>query len=166
MGKYAFYALVAHPGSLPGAEWLAWVAVAIWHPCFGLFVFAFLLFPHGKLPSARWRPVAWFAAATCAFGGIIGALWSPILNDFLPFVDPVLRLPGYAVAEAAFGVFAITNFLLLGLAAVSLAVRLRRAGTEEREELSRLRREVRVLKQERDFLKKAAVFFAKEDGTR
>jgi transposase len=38
--------------------------------------------------------------------------------------------------------------------------------TEEREELSRLRRENKVLKQERDFLKKAAVFFAKEDGTR
>jgi transposase len=38
--------------------------------------------------------------------------------------------------------------------------------TDEREELSRLRREVRVLKQEREFLKKAAVFFAKEDGTR
>jgi transposase len=38
--------------------------------------------------------------------------------------------------------------------------------TEERQELSRLPREVRVLKQEREFLKKAAVFFAKEDGTR
>jgi transposase len=38
--------------------------------------------------------------------------------------------------------------------------------TEERQELSRLRREVRILKQEREFLKKAAVFFAKEDGTR
>ncbi len=38
--------------------------------------------------------------------------------------------------------------------------------TKERDELSRLRREVRVLKQEREFLKKAAVFFAKEDGTR
>jgi transposase len=38
--------------------------------------------------------------------------------------------------------------------------------TEERLELSRLPREVRVLKQEREFLKKAAVFFAKEDGTR
>ena len=38
--------------------------------------------------------------------------------------------------------------------------------TEEREELERLRRENRVLKQERDFLKKAAAFFAREDGTR
>ena len=37
--------------------------------------------------------------------------------------------------------------------------------TDEREELSRLRPEVRVLKQEREFLKKAAVFFAQEDGT-
>lgn len=38
--------------------------------------------------------------------------------------------------------------------------------TSEREELSRLRCENRTLKQEREFLKKAAVFFAKEDGTR
>lgn len=38
--------------------------------------------------------------------------------------------------------------------------------TSEREELSRLRRENKTLRQEREFLKKAAVFFAKEDGTR
>jgi transposase len=38
--------------------------------------------------------------------------------------------------------------------------------TEEREELRKLRRENRILKQERDFLKKAAAFFAREDGTR
>lgn len=34
--------------------------------------------------------------------------------------------------------------------------------TEEREELRRLRRENRILEMERDFLKKAAAFFAKE----
>ena len=35
--------------------------------------------------------------------------------------------------------------------------------TEEKKELARLKREVRTLRQERDFLKKAAAFFAKEN---
>lgn len=38
--------------------------------------------------------------------------------------------------------------------------------TDEKEELAKLRRENKVLKQEKEILRKATVFFAREDGTR
>ena len=61
---YATYALVIAPGSLPGGEVMAWLSV--W-PRPGLGMLAVLLpqlvFPDGRLPSRRWRPVAWLFMA-------------------------------------------------------------------------------------------------------
>ena len=57
-------------GGLPGARWAAWLnnwVVPLVFPA-GLSLFAFLLFPGGRLPSRRWRPVAWLAVAVTLFG--------------------------------------------------------------------------------------------------
>jgi hypothetical protein len=133
--RYASYALVERPSSLPGGDWVAWLASGIWHPAFGFFVFAFLLFPDGRLPSARWRPVAWIAAANYLVGGVIGLLWGPLFGEFFPYAEPPFRLPDYFVVEVAFAVFLYVNFALLALSAVSLVLRLRRAAGVERQQL-------------------------------
>ena len=133
--RYASYALVEHPGSLPGGAWVAWTASGIWHPAFGFFVFSFLLFPDGRLPSARWRPVAWIAAANYLVGGVLGLLWEPLFGEFFPYAEPPFRLPDYFVVEVAFNVFIFVNFALLALSAVSLVLRLRRATGVKRQQL-------------------------------
>jgi two-component system NarL family sensor kinase len=54
-GAYVNRGLVRDPGSLPGPSWVGWAEGVIWHPAFGLLAFLLLLFPHGRLPSPRWR---------------------------------------------------------------------------------------------------------------
>lgn len=56
---YADYALAYRPGTLPGGLAVAWVSTWIWAFIFPILPFVFLLFPTGRLPSPRWRPLAW-----------------------------------------------------------------------------------------------------------
>ncbi len=58
-GNYVELSLAQPPGRLPATEWVAWVAQLVWVPGFGpALTFLLLLFPDGRLPSRRWRPVA------------------------------------------------------------------------------------------------------------
>jgi hypothetical protein len=61
LDAYALYGLAARPDAgLPDATAAAWVASWSWAPAFFLSLMLLpLLFPTGRLPSRRWRPVAW-----------------------------------------------------------------------------------------------------------
>ena len=62
---YARYGLVLHPGSLPAAGVVAAIAGSLWVPAIGITgTYLLLLFPDGRLPSRRWRPVAWASGVT------------------------------------------------------------------------------------------------------
>ena len=56
-------AYVADPPQ-PGRVWVAWLSTFTTNVWFSLaLIFLPLLFPHGRLPSRRWRPVLWLGVA-------------------------------------------------------------------------------------------------------
>jgi hypothetical protein len=63
MDYYGVYG-VARPGSVPFPVIVAGINNVMWVPAVGVLgTYVFLLFPDGRLPSRRWRPLAWLAGA-------------------------------------------------------------------------------------------------------
>jgi signal transduction histidine kinase len=73
-GDYATYALVTAPGSLPVGTAAAWIDRWAIVPMLCLPILLFLLFPDGRVPSGRWRPVLWLALAAPALTTALFAL--------------------------------------------------------------------------------------------
>ena len=73
---YADYALVARVCSLPGGEYMAWIATWLGMPVVALAVtLVLLVFPDGKLLDRLWWIVVWVAAVGAALLIIDEAFW-------------------------------------------------------------------------------------------
>jgi signal transduction histidine kinase len=125
--------LLQFPRTRGLGNWLGW----LFFLGIGFVVFVLLLFPTGSLPSRRWRPVAWAAAAAIA-AWVLGNAFAPTLISSGP---PPVRNP-IGVAGPAGHVFDVLGgaggllIVATGLAAiVSLVFRYRRARAVEREQL-------------------------------
>jgi hypothetical protein len=107
---------------------VAWAESVVWHPAFSLLAFLLLLlFPHGRLPSRRWRPFAWFVAAVYLTLALSAALSSGALELYYPEAVSPVRLPVAGLADVVFGALLFGQLFLLGVCLASLVLRLRRA---------------------------------------
>ena len=133
-GDYAEFWLASGFGNTILGENAAWLSSWLW----SLLLYVptssvLLLFPDGRLPSPRWRPVAWGVALGAA-GGVAGlALEAGPLTDFPQIANP------YGVAGPVVGIVGVVGSIVAAgsmvASAVSLIVRLRRTRGEQRQQL-------------------------------
>jgi signal transduction histidine kinase len=123
--------LLQFPATRIWGHWLGWT----WLFGASLVVFVLLLFPTGSLPSRRWRPVAWAAAAALA-GWALGNTFAPAPVDGSLTHNPIAVGGPAGHAIQVLGGFSGLLVAAAGVAAiVSLAFRYRRARAVEREQL-------------------------------
>jgi hypothetical protein len=133
-GGYAEYCLASGSGPRSLGETAAWFSSWSWIPL--VFVptsFLLLLFPDGRPPSPRWWPVAWCAGLGIS-GFVVGyALEAGPLEDFPQIANP------YGVDSPIVGVVGVAASFVVGgsmvASAVSLVMRLRRGGSEQRQQI-------------------------------
>ena len=136
--SYATLDVLLGSGSLPGAGVAAAVNGGIWAPGLGLTgTFLFLIYPNGRLPSRRWRPVAWLSATMVSLLTLT-LLVTPGLMETSP--DPTRQNPlGWESAQDALGAALAVLLVLLPicmlLCASALVVRFRRSHGIERLQL-------------------------------
>jgi hypothetical protein len=133
---YARYGLVARPGVLPAARWIAIYSPATNIIGLALVGYVLLLTPTGSLPSPRWRWWARLAAAApVAFVAALTVGPGLVIPPYDTVIDPVAipALAGAVLVAIVAGFFLTVAGLVVG--AGSLVARFRRARGVERQQL-------------------------------
>ena len=127
------YAGPAPTSNLPGAAWVAWIFGVVLGFAGPLFWLTPLLFPDGRPPSPRWRPVVWVAALSGLGASLCWALSNvQFSNDFPNLRDPVTVV---APLTTAYNLAQEVGLLVLATGVISMIVRFRRSGQEQRLQL-------------------------------
>jgi hypothetical protein len=133
--SYSMYG-VARPGSVPfpvavgtiGNQWL-------WVPTIGLLgIYLVLLFPDGKLPSRRWRPLAWFSAVMIVLISVTEGLAPGPLENQGGVRNPfgLEALPW--LVDVSYIILPLLPLCIL-TSAVSMVLRFRRSRGEVRQQI-------------------------------
>jgi hypothetical protein len=137
-GEYANYVFVENPGVLPGGYVAGWLYLWTWFLALGLIVTVPMLFPDGRVPGPRWRPVlrGWIVFVLFVVGlwmvrpGQLSDPGEPVWPGNrvgVGFLDPI-----YDALEIA-STLVLVVFLVASCA--SSVVRFRRSRGDERQQL-------------------------------
>jgi hypothetical protein len=134
-GGYGIYGLLASPGSVPfpaaigsQGEWMGPATVGL------LGTYLILLFPDGRLPSARWRPLAWLSGTVLVLVSIANALAPGPLPDLGGVRNP-FGLEGYPWMSGARDALNLLLSVCMLASVSSLVIRYRRSGGEVRQQI-------------------------------
>jgi hypothetical protein len=134
-GEYAAYGL-AVAGSVPFPVTVYALTYAwLWVPAVGLLgTYMFLLFPDGRLPSGRWRSLAWLAGVVIALESVVVFL-TPGPLDGLEGAPNPFGLEGLPWLEVLGWIVLPLLPLCMLASAASLVLRFRRSGGEVRQQI-------------------------------
>ena len=144
--QYGLRGLATAAGSLPAVRQVTALGVSTQTLATAPLIILVLLFPDGRLPSRRWRPVLWGAIAVAIVGGIgellqrgtviTGSLTNALDPAHVAYPNPFGVFPRhgwYSGVIAVGGVIAVTTAVL---ALASVFVRRRTASAELRQQLA------------------------------
>ena len=142
--QYPLYGLVTAPGSLPAVRLVGWLSVVVATLAVYLLLFLVLLFPDGRLPSRRWRPVrtgilvvmaatvvSQMQAGTTVSGGLTN-----VLDDAsASYPNPLGIFPRHGWFSGFVAAVAAAAIVVGVLVVASVFVRRRGASPERRKQL-------------------------------